>query len=151
MCGLIGYAAFLEVPWCWLPLTAALAAFMLGVLICGAQDRYPKRGRAVTAEAAPVTVGPDNRNAILHFAACLLPTGKRPGDAVITMAGPLLEWAAGAADKDDLRARMQAMGRAFDNDRVRLRETESPVAGFLACASAYYAFITGVANEGAVL
>lgn len=111
-----------------------------------AADTVPDRTRPPAASVSPaVTAGPDDRAAIPHFAACLLPHGDRPYDSVIAMAGPLLQWADDAEGEGDLYARMQAMSRAFHNDRVRLRETEAPARAFIACACTYYEFITGKA------
>jgi len=43
MCGLVGWASFLEVPRYWQTLTVAFAAFWLATLACGADARYPRR------------------------------------------------------------------------------------------------------------
>jgi hypothetical protein len=119
------------------------AAVMFAIAVASA---VPDRPPAAAASAgSAVTAGADDRNAILHYAACLLPHDKRLQELVIAMAGPLLEWADAAEGEGDLCARMQAMSRAFDNDRVRLREAEAPARGFVACACIYYEFITGKA------
>lgn len=57
-----------------------------------------------------ITMGDDDRADILTFAARLVPeTERRHADLVTAAAAPLLEWAAQATSKDDLRARMRAL------------------------------------------
>lgn len=40
---LIGWTAFLEIPWCWQPFTAAFAACAFTALAFSAQASYPRR------------------------------------------------------------------------------------------------------------
>ena len=73
----------------------------------------------VTTEAAPArhaAVDGDDRADILRFASIMLaPSDRYHAELVTEMAEPLLEWAAQASSKADLRLRMRAMRRQHTN------------------------------------
>ena len=92
-------------------------------------------------------VGALDRAEILRYASCLLAAADRTPAAVTEAAGPLLQWAAEAWSRSELRARMNALHRAFTNDQARLSaaialQPRLTPAQFLDEARAYYLFIT---------
>jgi hypothetical protein len=99
-----------------------------------------------TETVTPVITNSDRAN-ILAFASCLLWGPDRQPATVIAAAQPLLEWAGQAAGREDGRARMNAMERAFFNDQKRLGASLAPERltpeEFIAQSRAYYTFITG--------
>jgi hypothetical protein len=109
-----------------------------------------KRIPGAASDPVTVTLGPQERNDILHYASLLLDSGDREPGQVIATAGPLLEWAAEATDRFDLAARMEALNRTHWNEGARgsARRLAGEAPGrisphcFLESARGYYAFIT---------
>jgi hypothetical protein len=108
--------------------------------------------------APPVTVDADARIRILRIAVNLTPYADRPAaEAVKATAAPLLEWAASASDRQDVRLRVLAMEQQDANTPVTERRlprtntrpfmiiTEPAVttAEFLTEAAALHAFYRG--------
>lgn len=85
-----------------------------------------------------VIVDPERRAYLLTYAAHLLPAEDQADPVLVAAtAVPLLEWAEGAADEDDLRARMRAMSRHYVNTGTG----DGDPARFVDCAGVLYAFI----------
>jgi hypothetical protein len=97
----------------------------------------------LTATETPCITAHD-RAEILGYASWLLPRSDRGrADLATSWAEPLLEWAAQAASKDDLTARMTAMSQQYQNTRMASLNPDE----FLAETRTRYAFIIA-GNEG---
>ena len=92
-----------------------------------------------------VKIGMDDRSDILTYARYLLPPAERGNPVKVSAAAlPLLEWAACAADRADLSARMDALCKQHYGQRHPCDDDDAvDPAAFVDNAGVLYAFLRG--------